>query len=141
MVESNGEAYLEKPLLEWLERQRRVRSNTIIIREFSWFGRRIDLVTLTCSGRAIAYELKLNNNRRAIKQASYNKLVFDRSYVVTLSEPTMKNLIRAGTVGVGFIVFNYDSMREVQRSPTTQIRGALRKRLLRTIRERVESNV
>ena len=105
MAESNGEARLVDPLLEWLQQRRRLRVDTIILHEFPWYGRRIDLVTLTCSGTATAYELKLNNNRRAIQQAGYNKLVFHRSYVVTLSEPTMENLKHARDFGVGFIVF------------------------------------
>ena len=117
-----------------LRKQRRVRSDTIILREFPWFGRRIDLVTLTCSGNATAYELKLNNNRRAIQQASYNKLVFDRSYVVTLSKPTMENLKHARDIGVGFIVFCDDYMRVIQRSRSTPVHGALRRRLLRSLK-------
>ena len=141
MDKSNGEARLEKPLLDWLERKRRVRFNTIILREFPWFGRRIDLVTLTCSGTATAYELKLNNNKRAIQQAGYNKLVFDRSYVVTLSEPTIENLKHAREVGVGFIVFHDDTMKVVQQSPTTPVRSNLRRRLLRTIQGRGGLNV
>lgn len=141
MAESNSEARLEKPLLEWLERQRRVRFDTITLHEFPWFGRRIDLVTLTCSGTATAYELKLNNNRRAIQQAGYNKLVFDRSYVVTLSEPTEEILQHARDVGVGFIVFKNDSMRMAQKSPTASVPGALRQRLLRTIKRRRDLNV
>lgn len=141
MTESNGEARLVNPLLEWLQQRRRVRSDTIILREFPWFGRRVDLVTFTCSGTATAYELKLKNNKRGIQQASYNKLVFDRSYVVTLSEPTTENMKHARDLGVGFIVFNNESVRLVQESSPAPVHGALRRRLLRTIKRRREPNV
>lgn len=142
MIESNGEKWMKKPLLEWLERRRRVRHDTIVRCEFPWFLRHIDLVTLTCSGAASAYELKLNNNRRAIHQAAYNKLVFDRSYVVTASEPTEEMLRYACDVGVGFIVFKENCVKMVQESPRGQVPGTLRKRLHTTIKStRVELNV
>ena len=142
MIESNGEKWMEKPLLEWLERRRRVRHDTIVQREFPWFQRRIDLVTLTCSGAASAYELKLNNNKRAIHQAAYNKLVFDRSYVVTVSEPTEEMLKYARDVDVGFIVFKEDCVKMVQESPRGQVPDTLRKRLHHTIKGiKVELNV
>ena len=141
MAKSNGEGRLVGPLLNWLQEKRRVRCDTIILRELPWFGRRVDLVTLTCSGITTAYELKLNNNRRAIQQAGYNKLVFDRSYVVTLSEPTMENLKHARDVGVGFIVIGNDSVRMLQESPTSPVRVTLRRQLLRTIKGRMEPDV
>lgn len=141
MAESNGEERLVNPLLEWLAQRRRVRCDTIILRELPWFGRRVDLTTLTCSGITTAYELKLNNNRRAIQQAGYNKLVFDRSYVVTLSEPTMENLKHARDVGVGFIVIGTDSVKVLQESPTSPVRVTLRRQLLRTIKGRMEPDV
>lgn len=133
MIESSGEARLEIPLMEWLQRSRRVRSDTVILREFPWFGRRVDLVTLTCSGIATAYELKLNNTKRAIHQAGYNKLVFDRSYVVTLSHPTPMNLKHAHDSGVGFIVLTNNTMRLVQESPLDRAHRTLRHRLLRAM--------
>ena len=141
MAESNGEERLVNPLLEWLAQRRRVRCDTIILRELPWFGRRIDLATLTCSGITTAYELKLNNNRRAIQQAGYNKLVFDRSYVVTLSEPTMENLKHARDLEVGFIVIGHDSVKVLQESSTSPVRVTLRRQLLRTIKGRMEPDV
>lgn len=141
MAESNGEERLVNPLLEWLAQRRRVRRDTIILRELPWFGRRVDLVTLTCSGITTAYELKLNNNRRAIRQAGYNKLVFDRSYVVTLSEPTMENLKHARDVEVGFIVIRNDSVEVLQESRASPVRVTLRRQLLRTIKGRMEPDV
>lgn len=141
MAESNGEERLVNPLLEWLAQRRRVRPDTIILPEFPWFGRRIDLVTLTSSRKATAYELKLNDNRRAIGQAAYNKIVFDRSYVVTTTEPTEEILKYARDAGVGFIVFKNGSARLVQESPVAPVHEALRRRLLRTIKRRREPNV
>lgn len=141
MRKSSGEAQLQEPLVEWLRQRRRVRHDTIILSEFAWFGRRIDLVTLTCSGTVTAFELKLNNNRRAIQQAAYNKIVFDRSYVVTLTDPTEAILKQARDVGVGFIVLKNDSVKMVQESATAPVPGTLRRRLLRTVRRKRELNV
>lgn len=135
------ESKLESPLLAWLKRQGRVQSRTIILREFRWFDRRIDLVTLTCSGTATAYELKLNNNRRAILQAAYNKLVFDRSYVVTVTVPSVPNLKHAQDLGIGIIVLNYECVRVVQPSRATPVYEGLRRQLLRAIKETHDANV
>ena len=141
MTEANGEARLVKPLVEWLYRRRRARADTIILREFPWFRRRVDLVTLSCSGTASAFELKLRDNKRAVRQAAYNKLVFDRSYVVTASEPTEENLRRAHEASVGFILLTRDFARLLQESPASPVCNKLRRRLLRCIRGSVATNV
>ena len=136
MPETNaGERRLERPLLEWLKKKGWLREDTIVSRELPWMGRRVDLAILTRSGRTTAYELKIRDNRRALQQAAYNKLAFDRSYVVTESEPMQINKTLAQEVGVGFILLRRDgSPRVIQRSSTYAPRRTLRQRLVAAIR-------
>ena len=136
MPETNaGERRLERPLLEWLKTKGWLREDTIVSWELPWMGRRVDLAILTRSGRTTAYELKIRDNRRALQQAAYNKLAFDRSYVVTESEPMQINKTLAQEVGVGFILLRRDgSPRVIQRSSTYAPRRALRQRLVAAIR-------
>ena len=141
MTEISGENKLEKPLLDWLERRRWLRGDAIVSRELPWLGRRIDLAILSRSGRTTAYELKLRNNKRAIQQAAYNKLAFDRSYVVTLSEPTNTNKERALQVGVGFILLQNGRTRVIQHSSQELPRPTVRARLIRAILARARSDV
>lgn len=133
---------LEQPLIDWLRRTGRIREDTIIVRELPWQGRRIDLVTLTRSGRVTAYELKLNGSKRALLQALYNSASFDRSYVVTASKPVERNLAVARCVTVGVIVISKDSsprlMSHCGRKGTNLL---VRNRLLRKIRSRVTTHV
>ena len=132
---SAGERRLERPLLEWLKMKGWLREDTIVSRELPWMGRRVDLAILTRSGRTTAYELKIRDNRRALQQAAYNKLAFDRSYVVTASEPMQINKTLAQEVGVGFILLRQDgSTRVIQRSSTYAPRRMLRQRLVAAIR-------
>ena len=141
MTELNGEAQLVKPLVKWLYCRRRARADTIILLEFPWFGRRVDLVTLSCSRTASAFELKLRDNGRAVQQAAYNKMVFDRSYVVTQSKPTEEILWRAHEAGVGFILLTSDFARLLQESPASPVCEKLRRRLLRGIKGSMATNV
>lgn len=141
MTEISGENKLEKPLLDWLERRRWLRGDAIVSRELPWLGRRIDLAILSRSGRTTAYELKLRNNKRAIQQAAYNKLAFDRSYVVTVSEPTNTNKELALQVGVGFILLQNGRTRVIQHSSQGLPEPTVRARLIRAILARARSDV
>src|SRR5438128_7516393 len=76
-----GEGRMLRPLLAWLNGTRRITPDTHVALELSWFGRRVDVATLTRSRRAVAYELKLGSLGRALEQAVYNRISFDRSYV------------------------------------------------------------
>ena len=128
---------MEQPLLEWLSGARRVRSDTTVVRELSWLGRRVDLVTLTRTGTATAYELKIRNAKRAIQQAAYNKLAFDRSYVVTASEPSEKNRTLVREAGVGLILVKLGTKpRLLESSLAAPTNPKLRRRLLAAIRRR-----
>ena len=124
----NGEARMLRPLMAWLAQTRRITRNTHIAMELAWFGRHIDLATLTRAGRTVAYELKLGSLGRALQQASYNRLAFDRSYVVTESVPKGENLALAAEWGIGLIVVREDKARLLLDSPvrrSTELHGRL----------------
>ncbi len=141
MRERNGEARLEAPLLKWLTKRRRIRDDTTIVRELRWFRRNVDLITLTASDIATAYELKIRSNRRAVQQASYNRLAFDRSYVVTASEPGEVNIDRARQAGVGIILVNGGSPRLILEGLATPTSDSLREKLRVAIRSEVGPDV
>lgn len=141
MSKVDREIHLEKPLLEWLERRRRIRSDTILVRELPWFGRRVDLVTLTTSGTVTAYELKLRDNKGALRQASYNRLAFDRSYVVTASIPSAKIQQRAKKAGIGIIVAAGNDHTVICKASEGPENVSLRQRLVGKVRQKVQSNV
>lgn len=136
------EEQLEQPLLDWLRRTGRIREDTIIIRELPWQGRRIDLATLTRSGRLTAYELKLNGSKRAFLQASYNSASFDRSYVVTASNPVERNMAVAREATIGIILISKDgNPRLIASCSMKGPNPLLRRRLLQRFRSRVSQDV
>lgn len=100
------ESEMFEPFWCWLLRVGRVRSGSVFVRELPWLGRRVDLATLTASGSLTAYEFKVDNNLRAIEQASYNAHAFHRSYVVTMTVPSSQNLEIAVMRGVGVIALS-----------------------------------
>jgi hypothetical protein len=129
-----GEARLLRPLVQWLVESRRVKADTHIAFELAWFGRRIDVATLTRSRRTVAYELKLGGLGRALEQACYNRLAFDRSYVVTESFPRHTNVELAAEYGIGLIVIRAREVRLVLDSPIQRPAPELRTRLLTQLR-------
>jgi len=116
-IVETGENRLLLPLVRWLIRSRRINPESRMALEFPWLGRRIDLATLTSTRRASAYELKLNGLGRAMEQAAYNRLAFDRSYVVTASTPRAENLALAAEHGIGVIVVHDEQTRCLLESP------------------------
>lgn len=124
-----SEADLLSPLISWLHDLRWVRGDTLIAGQIPWYGRRIDLAILTSSGGLTSFELKIRNTRRAIEQASYNALAFDRSYVVTTVKPGLQNLSLASAEGVGLLLFAPTGPRIIQR-PVPRSVPLLRQRLL-----------
>ena len=136
------EKQLEQPLLDWLLRTGRIREDTIIVRELPWQGRRVDLATLTRSGRLTAYELKLNGSKRALVQASYNSASFDRSYVVTASRPVQRNMAVAREATIGIVLISKASNpRLIAPCGMRRPNPLLRDRLLRRIRSGVSTHV
>jgi hypothetical protein len=117
-----------------LARTRRIHPDTQVAFELPWFGRRIDLATLTRSRRTSAYELKLTGLNRALEQASYNRLAFDRSYVVTPSIPRSRNVELAKEHGIGLIVVRDDHVLQFLDSPLDRGEPELRARLLMKLR-------
>jgi hypothetical protein len=97
------EAELLGPLVEYLVRSSRIRPSTTVKMEFPWNGRRVDLATLSGTLLTSAYELKLSAIGRAIEQASYNRLAFDRSWVVTAGRPGATSLSEADALGIGVL--------------------------------------
>jgi hypothetical protein len=128
------EQILLPPLLEWLSTTRRLRVGSSVVNEFRWLGRKIDLVTVTPTGRLIAYELKLAHITRVTEQALYNRAAFDRSYIVTASQPRPENIQHAVTQGVGIIWINKGKVRVLIESPLVRAEKRIRSRLLTTLR-------
>ncbi len=131
---TTGEQKMLRPLLSWLNETRRVMPDTHVALELSWFGRRIDLATLTRTGRTVAYELKLASVGRALEQAAYNRIAFDRSYVVTESMPRPDNVALAAESGVGLILVRSGEIRCLLGSPLQRPMPNIRSRLLRQLR-------
>ena len=129
------ESEMYEPFWHWLVQTRRIRSGTRYARELPWLGRRVDLATLTAAGALTSYEFKVSNTLRAIEQAAYNAQAFGRSYIVTMSRPTWRNLELASIYGVGVIVMGDGKMCRLSAaspqpaSPATRrLREIIRKR-------------
>jgi hypothetical protein len=130
------EADLLVSLLEWLRARGRIKPDSILVEEFSWYGRWVDLALMTGSGRLTSFELKLHDSRRAILQATYNRLAFDQSYVVTPALPTQDMVALAADVGVGIIRLTPEGGRIILTSPRGKAPDYLRRRLLTQLRSR-----
>jgi hypothetical protein len=124
------EALLLGPLVEWLGKRRWIRHDTLLVTEFPWCGRYVDLAVLTKSAKATAFELKLRDNGRALEQAASNALSFDRSYVVTATNPKSGFLARAHEVGVGVILLGEGTLRVLKEAQIAPRSPLLRPRLL-----------
>ena len=135
MPSFTSEEQLKTPLLEWLKQRRRFNEGTVLLEEMPWFNRKIDLVTVSSTRRTTAYELKLNSFRRAVEQAAYNRMAFDRAYVVTASRPSEKNFALAVEAKVGVILVTPDRVTELVDSPLVRSQKEIRRSLLTTIRE------
>ena len=116
-------------LVKWLIRRRRVRCGTLMAKELSWLGRRIDLATLTASGSLTAYEIKARNNLRVIEQAARNTQSFQRSYIVTATNPSIRNRCLASYLNVGIIAFTDGQVRQVSSAPLLHQPPQLSRRL------------
>ncbi len=136
MPKRPSEADLLQPLLAAIMARRWVGSRSIFVDELPWSGRRVDLVALTSRKKTIAFELKLNATGRAIQQSSYNRLAFDRSYVVTTVQPTEVNITAAEDAGVGMIVLTSEGMTVVLEARASNVDDRLKQKVVRAIRER-----
>lgn len=135
------ERVLLSPLIDFLIRTRRVRPDTIVRIELPWAGRRVDVATLTSSLSASAYELKLASISRAIEQAAYNRLSFDRSWVVTASTPGPGALSEAESLGIGIMQLRSSGLRVISHAQWQGRQNrVVRARLLRQMRGRAEEH-
>lgn len=125
------------PLKTWLKRTRRVRDDTLLVPEFSWMGRWVDLATLTMSGSSTAYELKLYKNLDAMEQAVKNSLAFDRSYIVTATRPSCKNLDIAAQLGIGVITLSNGIVNVAVHAQQMQHPPNVARKLRQSIRDKV----
>jgi hypothetical protein len=133
MSRLQAESELLPRLLDWLHRRGRIRFDTVVVMEMPWFGRRIDVVTLTRSGRLTAYELKLHTNHRVIEQAAYNGISFDSSYIVTGRTPSRRSRDMALRAGLGIIVIERDNIQLLDCAVPKVQSHALRKKLVARI--------
>jgi hypothetical protein len=124
-----GERRLQAPLLSYLEGRRWVRADTIIVHELPWHGRHVDMVTRTRGGALTSYEFKLGSFSRVLEQAIYNRMSFDRSYVVVASMPRHHNLELSEYYNVGIIMVDRLRATCLLRSPLVHAERVLRERL------------
>lgn len=102
-LRSHTETDLLAPLVDWLQARRQVRPGAIVVEEFPWQGRRVDLAVLSASGISSSFELKLAHTRKVLEQSSLNAIAFDRSYLVTATRPSTSNMENAHALGVGVV--------------------------------------
>jgi hypothetical protein len=104
--QTEGESGMMPTLVDFLRKRQWVRSDSLLAREFPVNGRRVDLAVLTKSQVASAFELKIGGFSRVLEQAVYNRMTFDRSWVVVSGEPRATNVAEAAKYGVGAIVIS-----------------------------------
>jgi hypothetical protein len=73
--------------------------------------------------------LKVQNTRRAVEQATWNALAFERSYVVTTSlpRPATESLIVSS--GIGLIVLQGDEVKCWLDAPLSLVESSMRRRV------------
>jgi hypothetical protein len=137
------EADLLHPLIVWLKRRRQIRDGAVLVEEFPWHGRHIDVALLTASGRTAAFELKLAHNRRVLEQSYLNGASFDRAYVVTATTPSDPNLGQAASLGLGIVHVSPHSgeVKLLSSARPGQIEPPARARLRRALKSRARADV
>ena len=130
------------PLLAWLRGRGFVRDDSLVVSEFGWHGRRVDLAVLTRSGRATAFELKLRHNRRVLEQGALNAVTFDRSFVVTATRPSAVNLDHARALGVGVLLVSleFESVSLLIPAEHRQVHASARRTLRVALRAKSEGS-
>jgi hypothetical protein len=124
-----AERRLEIPLLRYLAATGRIRPDTLIVHEFPWNGRRVDIVTRTMTGIISSFELKIGNVSRAIEQAAYNTVSFDKSWIVVDREISTRNSQWCADLGIGVIVVAGNRVRIQASARRLQIDPPLKRRL------------
>lgn len=125
-----GESQMMPALVAFLRRRNWVRNDTLLARELPVNGRRVDLAVLTRSRVVSAFELKMGGFGRVLEQASYNRLTFDRSWIVVSGEPRASNVSQAEKYGVGVIVVSAGRPRIIVRPGSPIFDSRARRRVL-----------
>lgn len=129
-VKNAEEALLLNPLLVMLARRRWISESTTLHNEFAWNGRRVDVALIGNRNRTAAFELKLGSFGRVLEQAMYNRLSFDRSWVVTDGVPKSTSMEFAAANGVGVISVVAGLPRVLLQAELQIVSPAVRKRLI-----------
>ncbi len=87
------------------------------------------MVSMTRGGVLTSYEFKLGSFSRVLEQAIYNRLSFDRSYLVVAAMPRPENLAEATRHCVGIILVGDNVTRCLLGSPLVHAEPILRQRL------------
>lgn len=105
------EEVLLHPLLDLMWRRGWLNADSHLRVELAWNGRRIDVATCTKTGITSAYELKLGSFQRVLEQAMYNRLSFDKSWIVVAGTPNPSSSLQAIENGIGIIIWDGSTMR------------------------------
>lgn len=130
------EAEMLEPLRKWLKKIGWIRDDSVLVEEFPLMGRRVDLATLTSTGRSTAYELKLYKNLEAIVQATRNSFLFDRSFVVTATRPSYTTIETAKQLRIGILLLRNNQIEIVERAPRLKHSRVVSNRLNSAFRQR-----
>lgn len=98
-----GEERMFRPCLDWLRHQGWAGAGQVLLREFPWHGRHVDIAALASCRTTLAIEMKVHDNRRGLDQAARNALAFDRSYLATTVRCSAALVEAAVEVGVGIL--------------------------------------
>lgn len=95
-----------RPTLLGLLRLRWLNQMSLAGAEIVWHQKHIDLAFMSPqqSIGPVAIELKVDSPRRAIEQASLNRLLTPSSWVALGTVPTRRTIVEAETAGVGVLV-------------------------------------
>lgn len=100
------EQSLLRPVLLGLLRLRWLSQMSLADTEVQWHGKRIDLAFIprTAGADPVAIELKVDDTRRAIEQASLNRYLTPSSWVATWTPPSERLIQHAGDEQVGLFL-------------------------------------
>lgn len=127
---------LYAPMLEYLVSARRIRADTLISQEFPLHGRSVDLVSLTKTGSLTAYEFKLRDMSRVLRQGAYNLRSFDQSNIVVSRRPTSAWISMASKLGIGVYVVTGHTVVRMLKAGTPRCVAAARSRAERKMQQR-----
>jgi hypothetical protein len=116
-TKTRGEAWMLEPLKDALRRRRWITNSSVCVEEFAINGRRVDFAYMSTGRRSSAFELKIGNTGRVLEQAMYNRLSFDRSWIVVDRLPGPLRRAEARRMGIGIIVVNSTNLISIHARP------------------------